>query len=130
MNNSHLTLFLYDPNIMLTKEDLVLASEEHRLNKSIIASCMFVVICPSPDLPYPISYLLRFLATPSKSHLKVAKCLLLYIKDTKDLTMAFPCSNAAEISLDGYSNSDHGYYLDTRRTISGNLVLLNNSTVY
>jgi hypothetical protein len=58
-----------------------------------------------------------------------AKRLLGYIKGTKDLKLSFPRSDASEITLEGYSDSDYGYCLDTRQSISGNLFRLNNLTI-
>jgi hypothetical protein len=58
-----------------------------------------------------------------------AKHLLWYIKGTKDLKLSFPHSDASEITLEGYSDSDYGNCLDTRQSISGNLFRLNNSTI-
>jgi hypothetical protein len=129
MNDSHPTLLPIDPNTRLTKEDSVLEAEEHRLYQSIIGSCMYLVTCTRPDLAYPVSYLSQFLAAPSKSHLTAAKRLLWYIKGTKDLKLSFPRSDASEITLEGYSDSDYGNCLDTRQSISGNLFRLNNSTI-
>jgi hypothetical protein len=45
MNNSHSTVLPIDPNTSLTKQDSVLEAEEHGLYQSIIASCIFLVIC-------------------------------------------------------------------------------------
>jgi hypothetical protein len=127
MNDSHPTLLPIDPNTRLTTEDSVLEAEEHRLYRSIIGSCMYSVTYARPDLAYPVSYLSQFLAAPSKSHLMAAKCLLRYIKGTEDLKLSVPRSDALELTLEGYSDSDYGNYLDTRQSISGNLYGLNNS---
>jgi hypothetical protein len=91
---------------------------------------MYLVTYTGLDLAYPISYLSQFLAAPSESHLTAAKCLLRYIKDTKDLKLSFPHSDASEITLDGYSDSDYRNCQDTRQSISGNLFQLNNSTIF
>jgi hypothetical protein len=39
-------------------------------------------------------------------------------------------SDASEIILEGYIDSDYGKCLDTRQSISGNLFRFNNSTIY
>jgi hypothetical protein len=57
INDSHPTLLPIDPNTRLTKEDLGLDAEEHRLWQSLIRSCMYLVTCTRPDLAFPISYL-------------------------------------------------------------------------
>jgi hypothetical protein len=90
---------------------------------------MYLITYTRPDLVYPISYLLQFLAASSKSHLIAAKLLLWYIKNTKDLKLSFPYSDALEIPLEGYSDSDYENYLDTTQSISDNLFWLNNLTI-
>jgi hypothetical protein len=106
MNDSHPTLLPIDPNTRLRYETPVLEGEEHRLNESIIGSCMYLGICTRPDLTYPVSYILQFLAAPSKSHIRAAKRVLRYIKGTKDLQLSFPRSDASEITLEGYTDFD------------------------
>jgi hypothetical protein len=129
MTDSHPTLIPIYPNTRLTKEDSVLEADKHRLYQLIIGSCMYLVTYSRPDLAYPVSYLSQFLAAPSNSHLMAAKRLLRYIKRSKDLKLSFPRSDASEITLGGYSDSDYGNCLDTRQSISGNLCKVNNSTI-
>jgi hypothetical protein len=74
---------------------------------------MYLVICIRLNLAYPVSYHSQFLAALSKSHLTAAKHLLQYINGTKDLKLSFPSSDASEITMEGYSDSDYGNYLDT-----------------
>jgi hypothetical protein len=129
MNDSHPTLLPIDPKYQVNEEDSVLEAEELHRYQSIIGSCIYLVTCTRPDLAYPVSYLSQFLAAPSKSYLTAAKCLLRYITGTKDLKLSFPRTDASEITLEGYSNSDYGNCLDTRQSISGNLFRLNNSAI-
>jgi hypothetical protein len=127
MNDSHPTLLVIDPNGRLMKQDSVFEAEDHGRYQSIIGSCMYLITCTRPDLAYPVSYLLQFLAAPSKSHLTAAKRLLWYITGTKDLKVPFPRLDASEITLSGYSDSDYENCLDTRQSISANMFRLNNS---
>jgi hypothetical protein len=90
---------------------------------------MYLVTRTRPDIAYPVSYLWQFLYAPSKSHLTAAKCLLRYIIGTKNLKLSFPRSDASEITLEGYSDSEYGHCLDTWQSISSNLFQLNNSTI-
>jgi hypothetical protein len=129
MNDSHPTVLPIDTNTTLTKEDSVLEAEEHRLDQWIIGSCMYLVTCTRPDLASPVSYLSQFIPAPSKSHLTAAKHLLRYIKGTKDLNLSFARSDASEIILAGFSDSDYGNCRDTWQSISGNLCRLNNSMI-
>jgi hypothetical protein len=91
---------------------------------------IYLVTWTRPDLAYSVSYLSQFLAAPSKAHLTASKRLLRYSKGTKDLKLSFPCSDASDITLEVYSDSEYGNCLDTRQSMSGNLFLLNNSTIW
>jgi hypothetical protein len=115
-----------DLDTRLTIEKSVLEAEEHRLYQLIFGSYMYLVTCTRPDLTYPVSYLSQFLAVPSPSHLTAAKHLLQYITGTKALKLSYLHSDASEISLEGYSNSDDGNCVDTQQSISGNVFRLNN----
>jgi hypothetical protein len=130
INDSHPTLLPIDPNTRLTKQDSVLEADQHRLYQSIIGSCMDLVTYTRSDLADPVSSLSQCLAAPSKSHLTADKRLIWYSKGTKDLKLSIPHSDASEITLEGYSDSDNGKCLDTRASISGNLFRFNNSTIY
>jgi hypothetical protein len=90
---------------------------------------MYLVTCTRPYLAYLVTYLSQFLAALSKFHLMAAKCVLQYFKGTKDVTRSFPHSDASEITLERYSDSDCRNCLDTRQSISGTRFLLNNSTI-
>jgi hypothetical protein len=129
MNDAHPTHLPIDPTTRLTKEDSLLDAEEYHHYQSIIGCCIYFVICTRPDLADPISYLSQFLATLSKSHHTSAKGLLRYIRRTKDLKLSFPHSDASVLTLEGYTDSDYGKYLDTQHSISGNRFWLNNSTI-
>jgi hypothetical protein len=127
--NSHSALLPIEPHTSLMKEELVLEAEEHRLYQSIIGSSMYLVPCPRPHRTYPIALLSQFLVAPSKSHLMAVQCLLQYITGTKDLKLSIPHSDASEINLEGYSDSDYGNCLDTWQIISNHLFRLNHSTI-
>jgi hypothetical protein len=120
---------LINANTRLTKEDSVLEAEEHRLYQSIIGSCMYLVTWTSPHLAYPISYVSQFLAALFKSHLTAPKRLLWYIKGTKNLKLASPGSDASELTLERYSDSDYVNCLDTPQRMSGNRFQVNHSMI-
>jgi hypothetical protein len=117
INDSHPMLLRIDLNTRLRMEDSVLEAEEHRLYQSMIGSCMYLVTCTRPDPTYLISYLSQFLTASSKSHHTAAKPLLRYITGTKDLKLSYVCSDALDITLERYSDSDYGDCRDTRQSI-------------
>jgi hypothetical protein len=94
------------------KADSVLDAKDHCLYQSIIGSCVYLVTWTRPDLAYPISYLIQLLTASSKSDLTVAKLRLPYTKGTKDLQLSLSHSDALEITLEEYSNSDYRHCMD------------------
>jgi hypothetical protein len=72
----------------------------------------------------------QYFATLSKAYQTAAKRLLWYIKVSKDLKLSIPHSDASEISLEEYSDSDKGNCQDTQQSNFDNLFWLNNLSIY
>jgi len=66
-----------------------LSTEDHHLYQSIVGSIMYAMTGTRPDLAYSISVLSQYLASPQRSHLAIAKWVLRYIKQTKDLCLSY-----------------------------------------
>jgi hypothetical protein len=88
---------------------------------------MYLVTGTRPDLTFAISFLTQFSSTPNKQHVVAVKCCLPYIKGTRHLTLLF--SYGSEIFIPGFSDSDYGNYINSRRSVSGYLFKLRNSTI-
>lgn len=80
-----------------------------------------------PDIAYTVSCLSQFMHRPLNSHLKVAMRLLRYLKQSPGKGNFFSKSESFE--LKGYSDSDWGKCLATRRCITGYCVYLGNSLI-
>jgi hypothetical protein len=85
---------------------------------------MYFVTNTTSNLGYSISYEWEFLAVPSKSYIKAAKHHFRYTEGTTDLNLSFSHSEAWEITLDGYSDSDYRKCLDNRQNIYRDLLRL------
>ncbi|XP_060215360.1 secreted RxLR effector protein 161-like [Lycium barbarum] len=64
----------------------------------------------------------RYQSNPGIDHRKSAKKVLMYLKGTKDYMITYRRSNSLEVI--GYSDSNHGGYVDTRNSTFGYLFLL------
>ena len=89
----------------------------------------------SPGLAFTHSYLSRFLISPAKTHLQSAKAVLRYMKYTRNFGPVYQHSNfllSAQLpnTLYSWADSDHGMCLDSYRSTSGQLILLNCAAIY
>ncbi|KAK1420482.1 hypothetical protein QVD17_22111 [Tagetes erecta] len=80
-----------------------------------------------PDIAYTVSCLSQFMHNPLDSHLKTALRLLRYLKGSPGKGILFKKSDNFE--LRGYSDSDWGRCLATRRCVTGFCVYLGDSLV-
>ena len=97
------------------------------LYQQIIGSLMYLTTATRPDLAYTITHLSQFNSDPSKQHLTAAKRVLRFIKGTKDRKLLYPYSS--QLYLSAFSDASHGNCYDTRRSFSGYIFQLGNSTI-
>ncbi|XP_019422986.1 PREDICTED: uncharacterized protein LOC109332460 [Lupinus angustifolius] len=71
---------------------------------------------PLPAISYAVDCLSQFRTTPTKPHQQAAFKILRYLKTSPTQGLFFPSNNTTV--LKGYSNSDWGAFLDTRRSIT------------
>ena len=56
---------------------------------SVIGSIMYAMLCTRPDVTFSSSVTSRFQANPSESHWEAVKCILKYLRRTKDLFLVY-----------------------------------------
>nr|XP_016487034.1 PREDICTED: uncharacterized mitochondrial protein AtMg00810-like [Nicotiana tabacum] len=80
-----------------------------------------------PDIAYGIQYLIQFMQEPKESHLKAAFHLLRYLKG--DITLGIFMLKDEDCTIRAFYDSDWAACPDSRRLVSGYLVLLGNSPI-
>lgn len=80
-----------------------------------------------PDLAYTVQHLSQFMQTPIIPHYQALTHVLRYVASTSGHGILLKGSE--QLTLHAYSDSDWGACLDTRRSISGYLILLGKSPV-
>ena len=86
--------------------------------RSIVGSLMFLTHT-RPDIAFSVSLVSRYMKNPSQIHMKAAKIILRYVKDTLNFGIHYYFSK--KFNLVGFSDSDWGGSMD--RTVSPHLKL-------
>ncbi|XP_074362602.1 secreted RxLR effector protein 161-like [Apium graveolens] len=70
-----------------------------------------------PDIAFDVGVISRFMHSPSKHHLGVAKRVLRYVEGTKNFGLWF--GRIADFRLEGFTDNDWAVCLDDRMSTSG-----------
>ena len=87
---------------------------------------MFAACVTRPDIMCAVAQLSRFLNNTSSKHMLAAKRVLRYLKGTSTLGITY---RPPPMRLMGYSDADWAGDMDTRRSTTGYVVMLNNGAV-
>ena len=107
----------------ITKDE---ASADPKEFASIVGGLMFAACVTRPDIMCAVGQLSQFLNNPSSKHLHAAKRVLRYLRGTSMLGITY---RPPPMRLQGYSDADWAGDMDTRRSTTGYVVMLNNGAV-
>lgn len=88
---------------------------------------MYLAVVTRPDLAYTVATLSKFLDSPTDEHWNAGKRVLRYLAGTTDVGIMYGCDRSTE--LIAYSNADWANCVNTRRSTSGVVLLLNSGPV-
>ena len=94
--------------------------------KQLIGSLMYIT-STRPDLIYVVCLLSRYMADPYEQHMKAAKRVLRYLKDTLGFGVFYKRKEVSELMV--YTDSDYAGDIDDRRSTSGYAFLLSGGAV-
>lgn len=120
-----------DPHQMLTRnmdEDGIPDPTIDVPYRQLIGSLIYLAVGTRTDISFAVSALSQFLENPSEIHWKAAKRVLRYIAGTSNIGIEFNSSKTPNI-LVAYSDADYGSCLDTRKSVSGVILTLNNGPI-
>lgn len=112
-------------NLKLSKNDGTLLREATHY-RSLIGKLNFLTHT-RPDLSYAVQTLSQFMQEPTTEHLKALHHVLAYVHQTKGqgiLLQALP-----NLTLHAFSDSDWGSCPDTRKSLTGYVLLLGHSPI-
>jgi hypothetical protein len=87
---------------------------------------MFAAVVTRPDIMCAASTLSQFLKNPSSKHLAAAKRVLRYFQDTLKMGIKY---RPPPTHLSGFSDADWAGDINTRRSKTGYVVMLNNGAI-
>jgi hypothetical protein len=102
------------------------ASVDETEYRSIVGKLIFAAVVTRPDIMCAVGQLSQFNTNPSSKHLFAAKRVLRYLAGTMDLGIVYGPSSTR---LVGLSDADWGGNLDTRRSTTGFVIMLNGGAI-
>ena len=107
-----------------TKDDEALADPKEYA--SIVGGLMFAACVTRPDITCAVGQLSQFLNNPSSKYMLAVKRVLRYLQGTPSLGITY---GPPPSRLTGYSDADWAGDVNTRRSTTGYVVMLNNGAV-
>ncbi|UYV68993.1 hypothetical protein LAZ67_6001951 [Cordylochernes scorpioides] len=122
-----------DPYSKLTKKMCPKDDQEiEEMNKipyrQTIGSLMYLMTGTRPDIAYAVSRVSQFMNNPGPSHWTAVKKIFGYLKATKNIGICFGGSSCTS-TLIGFSDADFAGDLDTRKSTTGYVFMLNNGPI-
>lgn len=93
---------------------------------SAIGSLMYAMLCTRPDICYAVGLVSRFQSNPGKAHWKAVKRILRYLRGTADYQL---CYQGSKVHLVGYTDADWAGDADERKSTSGYVFLLGDTSI-
>lgn len=115
-----------DPNTSLCKNDSKKLNAPYR---QLIGSLMYLAVGTRPDISYAVGMLSRFLEIPSTAHWNAGKRVLKYLCGTIKIGLTYGSKDGIKNQLTAYSDADYASCIDTRRSISGVILILNSGPI-
>ncbi|XP_042952178.1 uncharacterized mitochondrial protein AtMg00810-like [Carya illinoinensis] len=118
--------FPMESNLKLSAHDSSPLLTDPAAYRRLVGRLLYLTIT-RPDLAYSVQALSQFMASPTTCHLQIAHRVLRYIKATPGQGI-FLAANS-QLHLKGYSDSDWGGCLDTRRSITRFAIFIGDSLI-
>ena len=93
---------------------------------SAIGYIMYVMLCTRPDVAYALGCVSRYQSNPGEKHWTAVKCILKYLRNTKDLFLIY---GNGDLLMKGYTDSSFQSDIDDSKSVSGYVFTLNGGAV-
>jgi hypothetical protein len=116
------------PNLVLRKEGKPLDTSTCGYS-TLIGSLLYLSVCTRPDIAFAVEALSKYLAVPTTEHWTAAKGILRYLAGTITCGITFGSNKSDNLVMDGYCDADYAGDIDTRRSTTGYVFILNNGAI-
>jgi hypothetical protein len=113
-------------SIKLTAEDGEALDKECYPFSALVGSMLYLSICTRPDIAYSVGALAKYMSKPTTVHWSAAKSVLRYLAGTTDYGITF---GGGDINVRGYCDADYAGDVDTRRSTTGYVFMLNGGAI-
>jgi hypothetical protein len=119
------------PGTRLTKDQSDLSPDLafHRRYRGIVGSLGYLVNMTRPDLAWSYSELSKYVQYPGKAHMDAALHVLRYLRGTYDQAILYQHVDELADTLWGWVDSDWAADVDSRRSHTGYIIMLNGGAV-
>ena len=93
--------------------------------QELVGCLLYLATCTRPDISFAVARLARFVSAPTSAHWGAGKAVLRYLQGTKDLAIKYGGSS----ELVGYHDADYAADVDTLRSTTGAVFILNGGAV-
>src|SRR5579871_6230729 len=117
---------LLKPNIKISK---LTEPEPYNFQyyQKAIGNLMYAMLRTRPDIAYTVSVISQFHLNPNQTYWNILKRTFRYLKETIELGILY--GNMNELKLEGFSDSDWGGNINSRKSTSGYIFKLGNRVV-
>lgn len=94
--------------------------------REVIGSLVYIASCSRPDISYAVNKLAQYCEKPRLAHWHAVKHIIRYLSSTQDygIEYTFNDKRTDSLKLTGYSDADFASDIDTRRSVSGYIVMI------
>ncbi|CAH2100808.1 unnamed protein product [Euphydryas editha] len=116
-----------DPNVYTLLICVIICKNHEEITvkfsyREAIGSLLFLCSVSRPDISYAVNMLSRYVNNPSQQHVNAVKRVIVrYLVNTKNVCVLYGKSN----DLIGYSDADFAGDVDTRKSNTGYMYILN-----
>lgn len=95
-------------------------------------SLMYAMVCTRPDISQPMGVSRRFISSPRRPHWDIVKRVFRYLKGTSDFALCYHGNlndSKRTLNICGYADFDWVGDIDSRRSTSGYVFVLNGGAI-
>jgi hypothetical protein len=97
--------------------------------RQVVGTLIYASISTRPDISYAVNEVARYMADPGPLHWNAVKMILRYLNGTRDTGLTFGGNGDSPPVLQAYTDADWAGDVDTRRSTTGYIFLLNSAPI-